>query len=130
MLTLHHIGNRVEDIDAALATFKLIYGNDCAGEKIFVSSQGVHVCFVNIGKEVMMELIQPVDEASVVSKMRKKGITYYHVAYTTTTFESTSDYLVSCDFKIVNLFYSEAFNNKRCQFMYSPEGSLIELIEI
>ncbi len=130
MLTLHHIGNLVEDIDAALVNYKLIFGDKCASSKIFVSSQGVYVCFVNIGKDVFIELIQPAEESSVVNKMRKKGITYYHVAYTTENFDSTSDFLVSCGYKAVSLFYSEAFNNKRCQFLYTPEGSLVELIEI
>ncbi len=130
MLTVHHIGNLVEDIDTSLETYKLIFGDNCASDKIYVSSQGVYVCFVNIGKGILMELVQPVDENSVVFKMRKKGVSYYHIAYTTNTFDKTSEFLESCNFKTMNTFYSEAFDNKRCQFMCSPEGNLIELIEI
>ena len=129
MLELHHIGNLVEDIDSAVLTYRLLYGEECASDKIFVSSQGVFVCFINTGKNVFIELVQPVDETSSVFRMRKKGISYYHLAYVTKNFETTSEYLLSCNFKVLNLFYSEAFENKRCQFMYSPEGELIELIE-
>ena len=129
MLELHHIGNLVDDIDSSVETYKLLYGPDCASEKTFVSTQGVYVCFVNIGKDVRIELIQPVDETSLVYKMKKKGITYYHLAYTTKTFDDTVTELLACNFKAMNPFYSEAFENKRCQFMYAPDGNLIELIE-
>jgi len=129
MLELHHIGNLVDDIDSAITTYRLVFGNECASKKIFISTQGVYVCFIDIGKKVFIELIQPVDETSVVYRLRKKGISYYHLAYMTKDFDGTSEFLLSCNFKTINTFYSEAFENKRCQFMFSPEGSMIELIE-
>ena len=129
MLELHHIGNLVDDIDSAIETYKLLFGNNCASDKVFVATQGVYVCFIDIGKSVFLELIQPIDDSSLVYKMKKKGITYYHVAYKTKDFNAASEYLISCNYKTLNVFYSEAFENKRCQFMFSPEGSMIELIE-
>jgi methylmalonyl-CoA/ethylmalonyl-CoA epimerase len=129
MLELHHIGNLVDDIDTVVATYKLLFGKECASNKTFVSTQGVYVCFIDIGKNVFLELIQPIDETSLVYKMRKKGISYYHLAYRTNDFDSANEYLLTCNFRTLNLFYSEAFANKRCQFMFSPEGNLIELIE-
>lgn len=129
MLELHHIGNLVDDIDSAVMTYKLLFGNDCASDKVFISSQGVYVSFINTGKNVFIELIQPIDESSLVFKLRKKGISYYHLAYLTNNFDSTNERLLSYNFKILNIFNSEAFENKRCQFMSSPEGNLIELIE-
>jgi methylmalonyl-CoA/ethylmalonyl-CoA epimerase len=129
LMELHHIGNLVDDIDIALETYKLLFGEDSVSKKTLVTTQGVYVCFINIGKQINIELIQPVDENSSVYRLRKKGISYYHLAYMTEDFDRTSEFLLSNDFRALDVFYSEAFDNKRCQFMYTPEGSLIELIE-
>ena len=129
MLELHHIGNLVDDIDLAAATYQLLFGKNCISDKVLVSTQGVYVCFIDIGKKVFIELIQPVDKNSMVYKIRKKGISYYHLAYLTDDFDNTSSFLLSHNFRAMDIFSSEAFDNKRCQFMYTPEGSLIELIE-
>jgi methylmalonyl-CoA/ethylmalonyl-CoA epimerase len=130
MFELHHIGSLVDDIDAAVLTYQSLFGGECASDRIFVSTQGVQVCFINTGNNVFIELIQPVDEKSTLYRMRKKGVSYYHMGYKVNNFKNTVDYLIARNFKALNAFYSEAFENKRCQFLYSPEGSLIELIEI
>jgi hypothetical protein len=59
----------------------------------------------------------------------KKGTKYYHIGYLVQDFEKAVAELVNLDYKPFPEFISEAFNFKRCQFMFAPDGSLIELIE-
>jgi hypothetical protein len=129
LLLFHHIGSIVEDIDVAISSYKLLLGNAKISKKLFISSQNVYVCFVEIGNSSFIELVQPIDESSVVHKMRKKGITYYHLAYLTDEYDVIKNKYLDNNFKILNEFRSEAFDNKRCMFMYAPDGHLIELIE-
>lgn len=129
MLEFHHVGELVEDIDAAILSYKLLFGERNISEKFYISSQGVNVCFVNVGNNGFIEIIQPCNENTRFNKMFKKGISYYHVAYLSDNFDKIRETLCALNYKNFNEFSSEAFKDSRCQFFYSPEGHLIELIE-
>ena len=129
MLEFHHVGTLVEDIDSAMSTYGTIFGKSNVSGKRFIKSQNVTVCFVKTGKNTFLELIQPGGEDSVVYKLLKKGITYYHIAYVVDDYNAMKAELTERNFKALDEFTSEAFKDKRCIFMFSPEGHLIELIE-
>jgi methylmalonyl-CoA/ethylmalonyl-CoA epimerase len=130
MMQFHHTGCLVEDIEESIGFYKKLFGDQKVSVPVLVSSQGVYVCFVEVGEKVYLELIQPVDETSVVFKLKSKNVKYYHVAYSTSEFDTTMAELEKEYFKVLNVFNSEAFQNKRCAFLYAPDGSLIELLEI
>jgi len=129
MLNLHHIGILVNNMDDAIESYRLLFGELSVSEKIIIDSQAVNVCFVNTGNNIFLELIEAIDNNSLVSKMLKKGITYYHLAYLTKDFETDLKRLIGLYYKPYEVFYSEAFKQKRCQFLFSPVGHLIEIIE-
>ena len=129
MLKFHHIGCLVDDIDSSIHIYKNLFQSNNVSEKIFVSSQGVFVCFVGMTDHGYIELIEPVDETSTVNKFIKKGFTYYHVAYLVKNVDDTIAKMCDMHFKHVNIFYSEAFDDKKCAFLFSPDLHLIELIE-
>jgi methylmalonyl-CoA/ethylmalonyl-CoA epimerase len=129
MLEFHHIGNLVENIDEALQSYALMFGKNKVSEKFYISTQGVYVCFVEIAPERYLELIQPSDENSVVAKLAKKNIKYYHVGYWVKDIEGVIQHLTENNFKHLSTFVSEAFENRKCAFLFTPDGSLIELIE-
>jgi hypothetical protein len=126
-MLLHHIGMLVDD--SSMKSYQSVFGDHCVSDKIIVLSQNVYICFVDIGKDVFLELIQPIDESSVVYKLRKKNVSYYHLGYTTEIFDLANKKLIEAGFRIINQFDSEAFEGGKCQFMYTPEGDLIELVE-
>lgn len=128
MLNIHHIGCLVEDIETVKSTYRDLMNFKNISEICFVQSQNIKVCFIEIGKNVFIELIQPLAENSLY-RLLKKGTTYYHIAYLADNFENTIDDLISKDYLLINTFHSEAFNNKRCAFLSTPERHLIELIE-
>jgi hypothetical protein len=129
MLTLHHIGTLVDNIDDSLKIYQPLFGKNKILDKMFIASQGVFVCFIEVAPQVYLELIEPADEHSIVSHMKKKGITYYHLAYQVDNFEETVRLLSEINFKHITTFHSEAFNNTRCSFFMSPEMHLIEILE-
>jgi catechol 2,3-dioxygenase-like lactoylglutathione lyase family enzyme len=129
MLVFHHVGCLVDDIDEALEGYKGVFPVEHVSEKIFVSTQGVYVCFVEMRDKGYIELIQSANEDSIVARLKKKGISYYHIGYTVQDFDAALKDLDERYYKLVNVFHSEAFGQKRCAFMYTPDGQLIELIE-
>jgi hypothetical protein len=61
--------------------------------------------------------------------MMKKGISFYHLAFIVLNFDERLELLQNQNFRLISVFNSEAFENRRCAFLYSPEMHLIEIIE-
>ena len=129
MLAFHHVGLLVESIDEALIHYTALFGSKNMSAIFTIESQKVKVCFVKNAENSFIELVQPLNEESIVYKLLKKKITYYHLAYTVKDIEATVLFLEELNYKPLEYFKSEAFNNRRCIFLFSPDTSLIELIE-
>jgi hypothetical protein len=128
-LTFHHTGLATDNISDAIVSYKQIFGDNCASEIYNVHSQNVNVCFIKVGESAFIELIEPSNENSSINRLLKKGHSYYHVGYLTKEIEFAVEELIELNYKPFEFFNSEAFNNKRCIFLFSPEGHLLELIE-
>ncbi|MRX63748.1 VOC family protein [Maribacter luteus] len=128
-LDFHHTGVLVTDIVSSLEHFSIVFGKESISEIYEVSTQKVKVCFIKNGENSFLELVQPLGDDSVVSKLLKKRISYYHVAYKVNDIHHTIENLEKINYKSLGLFNSEAFKGNLCAFMYSPDGHLIELIE-
>lgn len=128
-LKFHHTGIAVSSIDEVLPNYILLFGENKVSPKYNVSSQNVNVCFIEVGSNVFLELVEPASDDSSIHRLNKKGISYYHVAYLTSNIEETVADLINKNYKEYEYFKSEAFNNKRCIFLHSPDAHLIELIE-
>jgi methylmalonyl-CoA/ethylmalonyl-CoA epimerase len=128
-LNFHHVGIAVNRIDEAVDSYVALFGAASISPVYTVVSQQVKVCFVNIGNGSFIELVEPTSEESGIHRLRKKGYTYYHIAYLTDDIETTVNKLVQLNYKAMDFFNSEAFDGKRCVFLFSPEAHLIELIE-
>lgn len=129
-LKLAHIGVLVDDIDSACTAYRVLFGSENISNKTRIESQGVYVCFVKVSDDVCIELVQPLNEDSIIYKLRKKGFTYYHLGYFVRNFDDICIRLKKKKFRQLNIFKSEAFQNQRCSFFMTPDVHLIELIEI
>jgi methylmalonyl-CoA/ethylmalonyl-CoA epimerase len=127
MLTLHHIGILVKDLDAARIAYREIHPK--ISEPIVISSQNVRVCFVETGGEAKIELVEPFGTNSVVQNLIKRNVTYYHLGYTVLDFQAATEDLTAQSYHHIQTFQSEAFGNRRCAFFMSPLLHLIEIIE-
>jgi methylmalonyl-CoA/ethylmalonyl-CoA epimerase len=129
MLELHHIGNLVDSIDISLKEYSIIYGECCLSKIHFISTQDVKVCFVKTGQNIFIELVEPSPFNLALQRLRKKGFGLYHLGYMSTTFEEDIEELKAYGYKPLQEFRSEAFNNNRCLFLFSPTGEFVEIIE-
>ncbi len=127
-LKFHHIGCLVENIDSAAALYGVLFNNKVSA-KIYVSSQKLNVCFIGIGNEEYLELIESAGDNSVIENLRKRGFTYYHVGYTVKNMEKCIEQLCEMNFKLISTFNSEAYDGKKCAFLISPDSHMFELIE-
>ena len=128
-MKLHHIGAIVENIEEACKSYGLLHNKIFEPTKIPIASQGVNVCFIQIANDTLLELIEPAHENSAINRLKTKGFSFYHLGYKVGDFEKTLLDLEEKNFKHLNTFFSEAFQNKKCAFLYSPEMHLIEIIE-
>jgi methylmalonyl-CoA/ethylmalonyl-CoA epimerase len=127
--SLHHIGCLTKSIDESLIYYTKILPLKRSGEIITIQSQGVKVCFLSMNDSTFLELVEPSESNKTLNNLLKKGISFYHLGYLSENVEDAADFLVSKEFKLVTSFYSEAFQNKKCIFLLSPEFHLIELIQ-
>jgi catechol 2,3-dioxygenase-like lactoylglutathione lyase family enzyme len=128
-LSFHHTGLLVKSIDESVTYYAALFGQENISEKIFISTQNVNVCFVKIGVDNYLELVEPLGEESVVYALLKKKVGYYHMGYKIKDIEKGVKALEALYFKPMEYFRSEAFENRRCIFLFSPDAHLIELIE-
>jgi methylmalonyl-CoA/ethylmalonyl-CoA epimerase len=125
----HHIGILVQSIAQSLEHYSVLFGKDNISEPIYISSQKVNVCFIKNGNNSSIELIEPTEEKSVVYKLLKKHVSYYHIGYKVKDIRHTIDKLERLNYKILQIFNSEAFGGNQCVFLFTPEAYLIELIQ-
>ena len=130
LLTFHHTGLLVDSIEDSIAHLSQVFGKENISTPVFVSSQKVKVCFVKNGTGSFIELVEPVGEESAVYKLLKKRLSYYHLAYHVKDIHAAIKRLEGLHYKALELFNSEAFNGRLCVFLFTPEGHLIELIEL
>lgn len=128
-LTFHHTGLLVKNIEESLAHYSKVFCLDNISKIYSIHSQGVRVCFIKIGEGSHLELVEPIGEDSMVFKMLKKRLSYYHIGYKVKNINTAVKELEELNYKAFKVFSSEAFEGKLCVFLYTPDAHLIELIE-
>ena len=77
---IHHLGVAVDDLDAALATYRDLFGAELE-HRATVPDQGVEAAAVFVG-DARVELLAPLgDETPVGRFLAKRGPGMHHVAY-------------------------------------------------
>jgi len=127
MLTFHHTGLLVKSIEKSLEHYSKIFGLKNISKTYNVQSQGVKVCFIKNGVGSYLELVEPVGEDSIVAKMLKKRLSYYHIAYTVKDIADSIKTLEAENYKANEVFNSEAFNNRKCVFLFTPDATYHKL---
>lgn len=128
-LVFHHSGLLVKNIYKSIENYSQIFGQDAISQIYEISSQKVWVCFVKLNNDVYIELVQPFDDNDDFNQYFKRNISYYHNAYMSDNFDSFLGSLTEKGLRVINVFNSEAFDNKRCAFLLTKEFHLFELIE-
>ena len=128
-LCFHHVGLLVESIDDSIINYSKLFGEFNVSKITRINSQKVRVCFIKIASSHFIELVEPTEKDSPVYNLLKKRISYYHIGYKVANIDLAVSILEGLNFKKQEYFYSEAFEGRRCMFLFSPDTHLIELIE-
>ncbi len=128
MFHFHHTGLLVKDINSTIEFYKNTFGFTEVSEIFQITNQKVKVCFIKNGTDSFLELVMPEEENEAMYKMLEKKVNYYHVGYKVDDFDQALKTLEEGTI-LLNTFNSEAFDGKRCAFVYSREMHLIEIIE-
>jgi len=129
MLSFHHVGILVESIENSATQYSELFGKANISGITTIASQKVKVCFVKISEASFIELVEPIDQESVVYKLLRKRVNYYHIGYKVADILFAVSKLEQLNYKALDFFNSEAFDGKRCIFLFTPDAYLIELIE-
>jgi methylmalonyl-CoA/ethylmalonyl-CoA epimerase len=77
---IHHLGVAVEDLDAAVETYRRVFGAELERRDV-VEAQGVEAAAMRVG-ESRVELVAPLGDETYVGKfLAKRGPGMHHVAY-------------------------------------------------
>ncbi len=126
-MRFHHMGCAVKSIAATLPAYRPLFPN--ISEPVLVGTQHVRVCFIELSPGSYLELVEPAAGDSMVDSLLRKGFSYYHTGFMTDDFDADVSQLVSQGASPMEVFYSEAFGGRRCQFFFNAAYHLIELME-
>ena len=77
---IHHLGVAVEDLDAAVETYRRVFGAELERRDV-VEAQGVEAAAMRVG-DSRVELVAPLGDETYVGKfLAKRGPGMHHVAY-------------------------------------------------
>ena len=128
-LKQHHIGCLVPNINDFKNENKNIWVESDYSEVFDIRAQDVKVCFIKNGG-ITLELVEPGLSNDPLKRLLSKGVSYYHLAYSTEFYELSVSNFLAANCRQLSDFISEAFAGKRCSFFYHNQLKLIELIEL
>ena len=77
---IHHVGLAVPDLDAAVATYRDLFGGELE-HRAHVEDQGVEAAAVRVG-DSRVELVEPLGEDTPVGRfLARRGPGMHHIAY-------------------------------------------------
>lgn len=131
-LRLDHVGYAVASISDYVESFVNPLLDPAGVSKVVEDPlQRVRIAFVTLASGERIELIEPLDDDSPVSKYladRRGGL--YHVCYATDSLEQTIDEFRR---RRCMLFSgptpAPAFDGRRVAFLFTPQRDIIELVE-
>ena len=130
MLKVEHIGIAVTTLAESVPLFEKLLNSQCYKTEI-VESEKVNTAFFKT-KDTKIELLESIDENSVVSKfIDKKGEGLHHIAFEVENIETEMERLKNEGFILLNDKPKKGADNKLVCFLHpkSTNGVLIEICE-
>jgi methylmalonyl-CoA/ethylmalonyl-CoA epimerase len=129
---LHHVGFVVQSIEQIAEEFSRSLGAEWDGEIIQDPNQGARVSFFRrpIPGDALVELVEPLDEGSPVSKFLKRGGGLHHLCYEVEELEVQLRYSRSTGSLVVRApVPAAAFSGRRIAWVYTKAKLLLEYLE-
>jgi methylmalonyl-CoA/ethylmalonyl-CoA epimerase len=128
-MKIDHFGFLTKDINKSILAFKCLgfsLSSMCSDE-----IRGVKIALMRSASCEMIELIMPINDNSVVSKIiNSHNNNFYHICYQCKDLEQAINNLTKQGFLLIDKpKTAKALNNKKVAFMYSSSAGMIELLE-
>lgn len=129
LLAFHHIGIACRDI-AKTKSLYLSMGYK-ASPVVEDPVQHVRICFLDNDNAPRIELLEPLDQDSPVSRtLDKVGVSPYHICYEVTDIVDAITRLRAQRFILVNgPVAAPAMDGRRIAFLFNKNNGLIEVVE-
>ncbi len=127
--TFHHIGVASPSIEKTSKLY--IDAGYSMSEVVYDPIQNVRIAFLEKENMPVIELLEPVDDSSPVSKtINKSGVTPYHCCYEVNDITDAVNRLKKMKYIPLSLpVEAIALSNKKICFLYNKDVGLIELLE-
>lgn len=128
-LIFHHLGIATKSIKNCINIYRELGYKET--EIKVEPSQNVKICFLNKIGSPLLELIEPINDDSPVSRIVKNsGTTPYHTCYEVENMENTIDELEELNFRLLfEPIKSETMDDGLFCYLFSSEIGLIELYQ-
>ena len=123
-----HVGIAVKSLDEGEVAYKTM-GLKCVADEV-VESEKVRVRMFELGNAARIELLEPTDETSVVSKfIKKRGEGIHHICLRVKNIRECLSQLRDANLRLVHEEPFEGANNCQVAFIHpsSTGGVLVEL---
>ena len=131
--TLHHIGFVVKDIRSTAQSFAKSLGLQWDGEIIEDPLQQARISFFrpsNGNDRTLIELVEPVGDASPVRQFLSKGGGLHHICYEVRSLEDRLRVAqMNRDIVVRQPLPAVAFNGRRIAWIYTRNKLLVEYLE-
>lgn len=129
LLVFHHIGVACRDITKTKELYLSMGYKDFPVVEDPV--QRVRVCFLESESAPRIELLEPLNQESPVSRtLAMVGVSPYHLCYEVMDIEEAIDCLRKQRFMLVNgPVEAPAMDGRRIAFMFNKNNGLIEIVE-
>lgn len=126
---IHHVGCLVADMESVILDHCALWNRAEVSPIFEIQDQSVRVCFLRARPgEVALEIVQPTQGTSLHG-MLGRGLSFYHTGYEVDDLDAAIMRATAAGCRCMRPFASEAFDGRRCVFLYTPGKLLIELIE-
>ena len=126
---IEHVAIAVDDIDAALATFRRVFGIEAA-EREYVASQQTEAVLLPIGGS-SLELIAPKGNEGLARFLAKRGPGLHHIAVEVEGIEDALSFLKGIGVPLIDESPRLGARGHKVAFLHpkATGGVLVELVE-
>lgn len=139
-LRFDHIGIAVRDLEAARKSYEELFGytllsgpfDDPAQQArvLFLADPQLEITDGNDHRDVVLELVAPLDETSHVARLVDSGVGAYHVCYQVADLDAALEELRGKGCLIVKQPEpAVAYEGRRIAWLFLPTRQLVELVE-
>lgn len=131
MISLHHVGIVVADVEAARDDYVARFGFEVRSPSIHDPAQTAHVLFLQLpGDTTYVELVAPDGPGSKLTAALQKGGGLNHLCYATPDISATIAAMTRGGMRLVRSpVPAVAFPGRRIAWLVGRDLSLVELVE-